>query len=210
MDAIRIKDDERVVFVGKTGYGKTVLAKHFLAQLNRVLVIDPKHTFRLDGFKRGKSLPAFGNDFHLIYRPGRYDDEHLAELIYRLNKMKNVTIYCDELSTTAAQFPETTNMLADVARTGRERHVALWNAVQRPRWTPRIFFTEAEIFFQFHLRAREDREYMAQFVGPEVIASMDPFDFWYSRSEMRVPLAMRLDLSRGGIIPVSVTSLTTV
>lgn len=204
MDPIRIKNDERVMFVGKTGYGKTVLAKHFLAKMNRVLVIDPKHTFKLDGYRRGKGLPAFGKDFHIIYRPRMGDDEPLADLVYRLNKMRDVTIYCDELSSTADMFPATTAMLADVARTGRERRVALWNAVQRPRWTPRVFFTEAEVYFLFNLRSGEDRGYMSQFVGPEVVDQIDKFNFWYERPEMRAPALLHLDLARGGIIPLPV------
>ncbi len=207
MDAIRINNDERVMFVGKTGYGKTVLAKHFLTRMNRVLVIDPKHTFKLDGYRRAKSLPIYGKDFHIVYRPRRDDDEHLGDLVYRLNKMRDVTIYCDELSTTADMFPYTTSMLADVARTGRERHVSLWNAVQRPRWTPRVFFTEAEVFFLFNLRSGEDRGYMAQFVGPEVIDQIEKFNFWYDRPEMKRPGLMRLDLVRGGIIPLPIPQL---
>jgi hypothetical protein len=204
---IQINNDERVVFVGATGFGKTFLAKHFLAKLNRVLVIDPKHTFKLDNFKRARQLPfnagalLNGNiDFHIIYRPRLADDMDLAMLIYKLNKMKDVTIYCDELSTLAEQFGETTSMLADVVRTGRERHVAVWSALQRPRWIPRVFFTEAEVMFQFNLRSGDDRSYMAQFVGAEVIDQIDKFNFWYARADEQYPSLLRLDLAKSGII----------
>lgn len=197
---IVINDDERVIFVGTTGFGKTVLAKHFLSQMNRVLVIDPKHTFQLDGFRRAKRLPAFGDDFHIIYRPRWEDDIHLAELLARLNKMRHATIYCDELATTAEQFPETTRQLGDIARTGRERHVAVWSSLQRPRWIPRVFFSETEVFFQFHLRSAEDRAYMAEFTGPETIDPVDKFHFWYSHVGDKFPNLMTLDLSRNGIM----------
>lgn len=199
---ITIRDDERVMLVGTTGSGKTELAKHFLAGMTRTLVIDPKHTFRLDGYRRARGLPAFGKDFHVIYRPRPWDDFPLADLIYKLNKMRDVTIYCDELATLHEQFPATTQMLADVARTGRERHVSLWNATQRPRWTPRIFFTETEVYFMFHMRSAEDRAYMAGLLSPDVFNDIDMFNFWYMRPGMKLPEHLHLDLSRGGIIPL--------
>lgn len=199
---IKINNDERVIFLGTTGSGKTVLAKHFLEQMNRVLVIDPKHTFQLDGYTRAKKLPMFGKDFHIIYRPKLEDDDDLAELVYKLNKARNVTIYCDELSTVSEMFSNTTRMLADVARTGRERHVALWNSVQRPRWTPRIFFTEAEVIFQFNLRSAEDRAYISGFTSPDVLDPLDKFNFWYSRADEQGVILMMLDMARHGIIQV--------
>jgi hypothetical protein len=202
---ISIQDDERVIFVGTTGFGKTVLAKHFLAGMNRVLVIDPKHTFRMDGFKRSKKLPTFRgkeDDFHVIYRPAWEDDNDLAHLCAKLNKMKGCTIYCDELATLSEQFPQSTSILADIARTGRERHVALWSSVQRPRWTPRVFFTETEVYFQFNLRSSEDRAYMAQFTGAQTIDPLDYFRFWYSRVSDPEPYLMKLDINKGGIMLV--------
>lgn len=199
---IIINDDERVIFVGATGFGKTVLAKHFLEKMNRTIVIDPKHTFRMDGYKRARSLPAFGKDFHIVYRPRWEDDFDLARLLARINKMKDATIYVDELATLSEQFPETTGILADIARTGRERHVAVWSALQRPRWVPRVFFTESETIFQFNLRSGEDRRYMVEFVGPEVYDPIDKYNFWYARADDKQPMLLHLDLARGGIIPV--------
>jgi hypothetical protein len=87
----------------------------------------------LDGYKFGKRIPRFADDFHIIYRPTWDDDEDLANLCAHLNKGKGCTIYCDELSTLAEQFPASTAQLADIARTGRERHVAVWSTLQRPR-----------------------------------------------------------------------------
>lgn len=200
---IQILDNERVLFVGKTGSGKTVLAKHFLQQINRVMVVDPKHTFRLDGFHRTRRLPFISRDFKIIYRPRWEDDFALADLIYHMNKMRDCTIYIDELATLREQFPASTQMLADVVRTGRERHVAVWSALQRPRWVPLVFLTEAEVMFQFNLRSGEDRRYMVTFMGPMVWDPIQPFEFWYARAEDDEPFLLRLDLAKGGIIPVA-------
>ncbi len=196
---IKIRNDERLVFVGATGSGKTVLAKHFLKRLNRILVIDPKHTFRLDGFKVRRSLPVFGSEFRIIYRPRLEDDEELAGLLMSIMRGKNATVYCDELATLAEMYPNTTLILADMARTGRERHVSVWTALQRPRWVPRVFFTEAEIVIMFNLRSAEDRDYMAQFVGPEASDPIEKYTFWYSHADEEIPALMRLDMDKNYI-----------
>lgn len=207
MTQVQIKNNERVIFLGTTGSGKTVLAKRFLAQLNRVLVIDPKHTFKLDGFKRTKEVPLFTHNFRMIYRPAREDDEHLADLIWKLNKHKHVTIYVDELSSLAESpfFKNTVTELSDVARTGRERRVALWNSIQRPRRTPRIFFSEAEVFFQFKLKSGEDRDYISEFIGDIVKVPIPLHQFWYSRSDEDSdrPTLLKLDFDLNRIIPIA-------
>lgn len=202
MPTIKINNNERVAIIGMTGSGKSELIKHFLRPMNRILVIDPKHTFKLDGFSRARKLPMFGNNFKVIYRPRWEDDFDLSRLIARLNKMRDVTIYVDELSTITEQFPETIGMLADVVRTGRERRVAVWSAMQRPRWIPRIFLSEAEVFFQFFLNAMEDKAYMAQYIGREVLEDIEFHDFWYRRPGEKFPSLLRLDLKRDIILPI--------
>jgi len=199
---ISIRPEHRVLFAGTTGFGKTVLAEHFLAKMNRVLVVDPKHTFRLEGYKNSKSLPLFSDNFRMIYRPKMGDDAHLAKLFYELFKKKNCTIYCDELSTLTDMFPQSTKVLADIARTGRERRVAVWCAVQRPRRVPVFFITESEILFQFNLRSSDDRDYLAGFVGDEVRERVQYFQFWYTHPSIETPVLMTLDREKNVIIRV--------
>lgn len=196
---IHIRNDERVIFVGRTGSGKTELAKHFLRRLDRVVVIDPKMTFKMDGFKNRKTLPLLGTKFRNIYRPRLEDDGDMAQMCYNLFKMKNCTLYIDELATLSEMYPTTTIVLADIARTGRERHVAVWTATQRPRWTPRVFFTEAECVFMFNMRSGEDRGYMSQFVGPEALDPIEKFTFWYSHADEAQPALMRLNMNKNYI-----------
>ncbi len=197
---IHIRTDERVLFVGKTGSGKTELSKFFLSQMNRCLIIDPKHMFVLDGYEKRKNLPFRNNDFKIIFRPNDNDDSALSALIQKILYQGDCTIYCDELSTLAEQFPESTKKLGNVARIGREMNVAVWNALQRPRWIPRIFLTESEIVFNFNLRSGDDRKYMSEFVGPEALEPLEPYAFLYSNVRDTNPAKMKLDLDKRSIM----------
>jgi hypothetical protein len=198
---IRISSSDRVVFVGHSGSGKTELAKYFLRMQTRVTVIDPKHTFRLDGFKINKSFSfrPWVNQFQNVIRPGRNDDDKLAEFLFSALKKKNNTIYVDELAVMEERFPESTQVLREIALTGRERKVSLWNAIQRPRGVPRVFFTETEVYFMFNLRSDEDRQYLTGFIGNEVREQIPRFQFWYYRGEEDTPRLMTLNLKENVI-----------
>lgn len=200
---IKIPNDGRVAFVGTTGSGKTVLAKFFLAQRNRVAVFDPKHTFRLEGFRPSWRLPFLKKDFRVIIRPNEGDDERIASLLFKLVRESSLTIYIDELATFSELYPFSTKVLQNIAVTGRELGISLWSAVQRPRGTPRVFFTESETFFIFRLRSGEDRAYVSEYAGESVLRMIPRFVFWYSQvdSDGDAPL-LNLDLNRHTIFPV--------
>jgi hypothetical protein len=202
---LQIKTHERAFFVGTTGSGKTELAKHFLSRMNRVLVIDPKFEFTLDGFRRAKSLPYFGNNFKIIYRPRDEDDFDLSQLIHRIFKMRNAVIYVDELATIVEQFPYTIRKLSQVVREGRGKKVQLWSATQRPRRIPLIFKTESENIFQFFLRDEDDRDHMTGYIGREANDPLEFFNFRYIRPGMKLSALLHLDLKSDKIIPVQNT-----
>ncbi len=195
---VKIKVDERASFVGTTGSGKTVLARHFLERSgDRVLAIDPKHMLEIPGFKRGSKLPLLSKKFKMIFRPKSSDDEHMTGLVAETFKRGNIRIYVDELATLARFFPKTTLMLEDVARTGRERKMSLWCATQRPRWVPLSFFTESEVWFVFLLRDPRDRAQVAGVVGEEVREKIPMYTFHYLRPGMDNPEHMTLNLKVG-------------
>lgn len=199
---IHLKADERVVFVGATGSGKTELAKHLLRRLNRVVVLDPKHTFRLEGFTRRKTLPILGKRFQTIYRPDRNDDGRLADFLDDLLRLKHVTIYVDELQSLVLRFPEATEVLTDIVRVGRERFVSVWSSMQRPKRVPIFFLSEAEAIFMFNLRRLEDRLYMSEYVGDMAGDEIEQYTFWWAHVREKFPALMTLDLNKNFIFKI--------
>lgn len=199
---IKILNSDRAVFIGKTGSGKTTLVKYMLPRLNRVIAIDPKHTLDIPGFKKSMKISSFSKSFQIIARPKRTDEDKLFDLILKADKLRNVTIYVDELATLTEVFPESTALLADIARTGREKRVALWTATQRPRNIPRVFLTESEIFFIFRLRSGDDRLYVKGYAGDEALEQIPNKHFWYFKDEDESPSLLTLDLENKRIVKI--------
>ncbi len=201
---IEIAADERIAIIGATGSGKTVLAKYLLDHTVRAVIIDPKHTFELEGFKVIKSRPFFrGKKYHYIYRPTAAKDKELAELLLYFWRIGDTIIYIDELSTIAEGYPLTTGVLLEIARTGRERSVGLWVTMQRPRFVPKLFLTESEQMFVFALRNGEDRVYVAGYAGEEVREPIDKYEFWYSSPKTLEVKRLHLNLDTGRIQEVN-------
>lgn len=203
---IQIKSHNRVMLVGMTGSGKSELSKFLLSNLRRAIVIDPKHTFRLEGYKVARSMPLFENEFRIILRPKRSDDFYFGDLIREAWKRRNIILYCDELATLDDSFPEMTRQLAECARTGRERGIGLWTATQRPRGIPQIFKTESEVFFVFTLQSEEDRKHVSGFVGEKAKIDLPEHIFLY-RNKKKDSAFYTLDVDRQIILPVEESEL---
>ncbi len=193
--------------MGATGTGKTVLAKHLLSGIQRVVVIDPKHTFQLDGFRQITKLPIFGRrQYRLIYRPTSARDADLADLVLELWRDGKTIIYVDELASLSEYYPLTIQALQEIARTGRERQVGLWVAMQRPRWVPRVFLTESEQMAIFALKSKEDRDYVAGLTGEEVKERIPKYKFWYTNSDELDPVLLTYNMETGKIEKASKAS----
>jgi hypothetical protein len=193
---IKVKSHERVAIIGATGSGKTVLAKRLLKDQNRIIFIDPKHTLNIPGVNLSKSwrLPVFSDNFKMIVRPRRGDDERLADFFFKLFKKGRVTIYIDELSTLVDFFPMATQQLEDIVRTGREKRVAVWAAMQRPRHVPLLFLSESEVFFIFRIRSEDDRKHIEGFAGTKQVNEKLPMlNFWFIRADEDHPVLYSYD-----------------
>ena len=183
------RPDERVVFIGPTGSGKTYLAQRVLSKYQQVVVIDAKHDSKIWGkWERNKGVIKAGSLKQLeaglnqmkkdggaiLYRP---PFEHLRasgveglDVVFELAfKRHDTIVYIDDLvllarnSAAFAKLPS----YQDCVTCGRSKGVAIWSSIQRPARVPLISMTESEHQFAFYLRNGDDRKTTDDVMGDD-------------------------------------------
>lgn len=181
---LSIRPSERIALVGRTGSGKSFLARKLTASLRRLVVLDPKGTL---GGSSGWNLVDWteqharwlleGQPVRLrVPAPFDGDWRPFLATIYNAG---NVTVYIDEAYGVVPPGKRPPNELNALYTRGRELGIGVWAATQRPSWIPLEMLSESEWLFCFRLQLDEDRARMAQLMGPDVrVPARDPHGFW--------------------------------
>lgn len=174
-----------MLFVGRTGSGKTTLADRLIRHLGyRTAVLDPKHRWEFPGYKLVEHYDPSPQTIRQVFRPrdGETEDWRDAETFLKAVWGYGIptVVYIDEL--TALSTPRRTiPILADFVRLGRQVGMGCWYASQRPKDVPSLFLSEAEHWTVFDLRYAADRDKCVGFLGENVAGRVsEPFAFWYS------------------------------
>lgn len=190
-----IQPYERVAFIGKTGSGKTFLAKLYAGAFRNVLVLDTKGTFKWDNvpvIKTFDKLREVGEG-KFIYRPidkEMHEDYYEAffEFCY---KRRHTVALVDELAQVMEGASDILPSWKDIMQRGRELNVGIFNCTQRPAFIPRMTFSESEHTFCFRLKLEDDRKRVAEYMGKEVVATrLQGHGFWYMHESMDAPVLM--------------------
>jgi DNA helicase HerA-like ATPase len=177
---LNIRPNDRLFFAGRTGSGKTTLAKGLLNGVAKFVVIDPKHTFTMSGIP---TKPHFDKNLdRQIVRVPMYDKrkdkrrtaemERFADVINDVWKAGNRVLYIDELTLVTRPRPLLPE-LAKAIRTGRERGLGVWTGSQRPTEIPSEVFTESEHIFVFQLGYMRDRMKVTHFTTDAIYRVME-------------------------------------
>ncbi len=160
---MQIKSNDRIFMAGKTGSGKTTLAKKMLF---------PMYTRRVFwDIKLANSDLAFCcttcttpdqlSDFikkgkvSILYQPKSLEPYDFNEICRILYNAGNFTLFVDEVSRVCT--PSWIEPWHDEIMTrGRERGVGIVNLTQRPRRCHNTVISEAEHFFIFRLQLETD------------------------------------------------------
>ncbi|MEM3713472.1 MAG: type IV secretory system conjugative DNA transfer family protein [Nitrososphaeria archaeon] len=194
--------DERVLFIGMTGSGKTTLAVNLLKMLTnstRIDILDTKIEPAFETIPNAVILESFkdvlNSDANVrIYRPTANEilsPDVLDRYLQYLYDNAPGLVYIDELLSLGAQAKPNPGFLNLLTR-GRSRYAACWYASQRPAWVSRFAFSEANKFFIFYLNDEKDRERVVSFTCKDVMRNpRDKHGFWFYQAGERHAIEFR-------------------
>ncbi len=210
LDTLIPKLGSRSLLAGKTGTGKTTLARFILSDLHykqrvpSIVIIDPKGTFKFDGMIIDAVEEAQTNQAEpvLIYRPNpdnsvKDDVDAYDRLLKWIYRRGNTVLYIDEAYALAPDGITYPNAIRPLYTRGREFGVTVIAATQRPVHIPRVMYTEAEYFYCFALNAKSDRERIAEMIGEEAKQSPEGYAFWHYSPDVNTPQYLSLNLKGG-------------
>lgn len=190
-----IKPNESVFIAGRTGSGKSFLAKTYLASYPAVIALDTKEDLDWNEVPRDDlniidtlaDLPYAASQprCKVIYRP-RLEEmkpEYWDEFFRYCYERKNCIVWVDEVMSICPSAFKIPEYYKGILTRGRSRNTAVWSLSQRPKDIPIVIMSESKHFFVFDLNMAEDRERVAQVTGcPEIRMKPDQ----YARDRLKI------------------------
>jgi len=204
-----IAPNEHVFIGGKTGSGKTFLAKKYLAGYPNVVALDTKGTLNWDEIKKEdlvivKHLRelSFVTKQKIIYRPvwEEMTPEYYDKFFKWCYKRRNCIVWVDEAMSVSPNPYRIPEYYKAILTRGRELNVAVWSLSQRPSGIANVIMSESTHFFIFDLNMPADRLKLAEITGCREIldkpsggkGGMEKFAFWYFNVEEDRPVKAKL------------------
>lgn len=185
LDTIAPAPGQRGVIVGRTGTGKSTLARalvYMMATRQRLVIIDPKGDFSPPVpctliTAPGQAVRAR----NIIYRPSIDSDvvSDVDSILRSVYNAGNCAVYIDELFGVQEKGNYPSALLPIYTR-GRSRGITVLGAVQRPCKVPLECISECDRHYTFALQMGDDRRRMAEVSGRAGLGIPPRYHFWYS------------------------------
>jgi len=219
---IKLQGSDRWFIVGKTGVGKTILAKWLLNKKakKKKIVIVADHLWRGKD-KQGLAIPfiakgpgtvdsprvvkRFDKNLHVqIYLPTMpgWTDQGLQKLYADVMKHGNVVIYIDELyKVIDSSHIQSSPRFLLLWTEGRKYGVEAWGGAQKPTYIPDIVMSQAENWAVFRVINDDDLKKISKMTDtPDIRDHRIPkYFWWFWNQEMdHAKLMKPIDTKKGG------------
>lgn len=193
---ISLKPDERWFYVGKTGSGKSHLARANLrvmaAKRWRVVIIEPDGLWMGKKGKPPRSGPGtvdaprrvtkFDKSLQVqwyVPQVPAYADENLKTFLAAIMAVGDTVVYFDELYALVDHSRFSTEFLT-LWTQGRKHNIAAWAAAQRPSRIPEYVMSQAENWGVFRLPTPDDIKKVAEYTASPAIRAVNlPLRYWW-------------------------------
>lgn len=204
---MKINPDEHVFIAGRTGTGKTYLARKYLAGVENVWVLDTKGLITWPEVPKSEltvvsSIAEIRNvkTPKLIFKPNPFELEfEVYDSFFQFAYSRdNLAVWVDEVMSVSPNPARIPFWAKAILTRGRERNVSMWSLTQRPSGISQMFMSEATHFFVFDLNLPQDRSKLAEITGAGELLRLPGreargrHNFWYYRTGQDKAVLARL------------------
>ncbi len=207
-----LRGDQRLLFIGQTGSGKSVLSRSLLKLARkrgwRIVIVDPKrdwmrylgktYKFAEKGLGTVDS-PWLTGEFNpklavQIFQPLEWDGQ--CEKYFRdIIATRNTIVYIDEI-TQLANATVVPREIKLIWTQGRSLNIGAWCSTQRPKGIPIIVKDQSEVWFLFRINNKDDRKVVEGYLPvedmPEMVdRALPKYWFFYWEDSMPEPMLVR-------------------
>lgn len=199
---VTIQPDEHVFIAGRTGSGKTFLARKYLCRYENIVALDTKGLLKWPEVNPNeitvvKNLETLteANTKKIIYRPvwEEMTQEYFNNFFKWCYLRRNTIVWVDEAMSVSPSPHTLPEFYKAILTRGRERNTAIWSLTQRPAGIAQVIISESTHFFIFDLNMPQDRDKIAEVTGArEILEKPGKYKFWYYHVEWEKAVKAKL------------------